>query len=79
MTGYVLLFFVIYFLLNLIVANFFQNIAALKGYGQEVHSFGMVFFFGIIGCIYVAALPDKVRQEQNQEIINLLSESKEVE
>lgn len=76
MIGYVLLFLVLYFLLNLIIANFFQNIAALKGYGKDVHAFGVVFFFGVMGCIYVAALPDKIQQEQNQKIINLLSERK---
>jgi len=33
----------------------------------------MCFWLGIIGCIYVAALPDKIQQKQNQKIIDLLS------
>lgn len=63
-----------YFTLNAIVAYFFQNVAALKGYGDEVHAFGVVFFFGIVGCIYVAALADRIQQEQRHKIVSFLFE-----
>ena len=38
----------------------------------------MCFWLGIIGCVYVAALPDKIQQQQNQKMIELL-ENKENE
>ena len=63
---------VVYFGMNAVIATFFQNVAALKGHGKEIHAFGVVLFLGIIGCIYVAALPDKIQQEQNQQLIELL-------
>lgn len=58
---------------DVIVAQMMQDVAALKGYGKEVHAFAMCFWLGIIGYIYVAALPDKIQQEQNQKIIELMS------
>ncbi len=79
MFGYILLVVVVYLLVNAIIAGFFQNAAALKGHGKDVHAFGMVLILGIIGCIYVAALPDKITQEQNQQIIQLLSAKNSVD
>ena len=40
------------------VAKQFEEIAFSKGYGQETHALGMVFFLGIVGMLYVIALPD---------------------
>ena len=55
------------------IATFMQKAATQKGYGVEAHAFAMCFWLGVIGCIYVAALPDKIQQKQNQKIIELLS------
>ena len=51
----------------------FMNQAALeKGYEKEAHAFAICFFLGILGGLYVIALPYKDIHEQNKEIINLL-------
>lgn len=70
----VLLFVIIYFIVNFIIARLMENTAAMKGYGSEVHAFAACFWLGVIGCLYVVALPDKITQSQNQQIIDLLRE-----
>lgn len=46
--------------LNYIIAKKFEKIAFDKGYGVDgVHAFAMVFWLGIIGILYVIALPPK--------------------
>jgi len=72
MFGYIILGIVVYFIIGLIIGKIMENAAALKGYGSEAHAFVICFFLGVIGCIYVAALPDKIQQEQNQKIIDLM-------
>lgn len=67
-----LLLIVAYFIINFIIARMMENAAAMKGHGTEVHAFAACFWLGIIGCIYVAALPDKIMQGQKQQIIELL-------
>lgn len=67
-----LLIIVAYFVINFIVARMMENAAAMKGHGSEAHAFAACFWLGIIGCVYVAALPDKIAQGQNQQIIDLL-------
>ena len=42
----------------------------------EAHAFPIVFFFGIMGCLYVVALPDLVIREQNEDILTALMEIK---
>lgn len=73
MFGYILLVIVIYLIIGFVIGRMMENVAADKGYGTEAHAFAMCFWLGIIGCIYVAALPDKIQQKQNQKIIELLS------
>ena len=46
------------------IARFFERIAFLKGYDEDIHAFAMCFWLGIIGYIYVAALPDLIMQER---------------
>ena len=41
-----------------IVARKFEKIAIMKGYNENIHSFAMCFWLGIIGYLYVIALPD---------------------
>ncbi len=63
---------VAYLIIAMIIGRKMEDVAALKGYGEDAHAFAMCFWLGIIGCIYVAALPDKIQQGQNQKIIELL-------
>lgn len=72
-----LLLIVAYFVINFIIARMMENAAAMKGHGTEVHAFAACFWLGIIGCIYVAALPDKITQGQNQQLIELMKEKVE--
>lgn len=44
--------------INLVIAFKFEDIAITKGYDSSVHSFAMCFWLGIIGCLYVIALPN---------------------
>ncbi|WP_287552223.1 hypothetical protein [Dialister sp.] len=57
-------------IINVFIAQMMSFAASEKGYdSSESHAFLMCFFFGIFGCIYVAALPDKVSHEQNGKIV----------
>lgn len=71
---YILLTIAVYLVIGYIIGKKMENVATEKGYGTEAHAFAMCFWLGIIGCIYVAALPDKIQQNQNQQIIELLKE-----
>lgn len=68
---WIILALIIGLIINVAVATLMSNVAVLKGYGTEVHAFAACFWLGILGCIYVAALPDKIIQSQNQRIIEL--------
>ncbi len=59
--GIVILIFVvgIAFTINLVVALKFEKIAFAKGYDTSIHSFAMCFWLGIVGYLYVIALPNK--------------------
>lgn len=66
-------------LANLIFAMRMEQIAVQKGY-ENSHAFALVFFFGIMGCLYVAALPDRKAAQQREDILTvLLSMSQEEE
>lgn len=73
MIGYIISAITIYLIIDFIISRMMANVAADKGYGTEAHAFAMCFWLGVIGCIYVAALPDKIQQMQNKKIIKLLS------
>lgn len=62
-------------LLKLLIAKMMANVAASKGYGKEAHAFAMCFWLGVCGYIYVTALPDKILQEQNRRMLELLENS----
>lgn len=64
----------VYFILCAIFASKMQSVAALKGYGIDAHAWAMCFWLGILGGIYVIALPDLIQQKQNQQLIELLKE-----
>lgn len=40
------------------IAKKFEEIAFKKGYTRDIHSFALCFWLGIIGYLYVIALPD---------------------
>ena len=56
--------FAAYIFLYYKIARFFEGIAFMKGYTEEIHAFAMCFWLGIIGYIYVTALPDLIMQER---------------
>ena len=45
--------------INYFIAKSFEAVAFQKGYDTSVHSFAMCFFLGIVGYLYVIALPTK--------------------
>lgn len=67
---------VVALIINFVIAKKFEEIAFDKGYTEEKHTFALCFWLGIIGYIYVAALPDiratKSIAEQNRRIEGLL-------
>ena len=46
------------FFISYLVARKFEEIAFQKGYDTTIHSFAMCFWLGIVGYLYVIALPD---------------------
>ena len=52
---------VVALIVHIYIAAKFEAIAFMKGYDTSIHSFAMCFWLGIIGYIYVAALPTKVK------------------
>ncbi len=62
----------IYFIIAALGASFMRNAAIQKGYGDDIHAWAICFWLGIFGYIYIMALPDKISQSQNQQIIELL-------
>ena len=61
-------------IINAIVASLMKKASILKGYGEDAHVWAICFWFGILGDLYVISLPDKITQEQNQQIISLLEQ-----
>ena len=68
---------VILIIVNYMIARKFEQIVFAKGYGKELHSFAICFFLGIIGYLYVIALPnakfDNLSLKQQRKIIEMLS------
>lgn len=60
---------------NAIGAMLMRSAAIQKGYGDDIHAWAVCFWLGIFGYLYIIALPDKISQIQNQQIINLLKEN----
>lgn len=58
---------------NFLFATLMNNIAVSKGY-ENSHAFALVFFFGVLGMLYVIALPDLKAQEQREDILTILLE-----
>ena len=58
---------------NFLFATLMNNIAVSKGY-ENAHAFALVFFFGVLGMLYVIALPDLKAQAQREDILTILLE-----
>lgn len=63
---------VVYLVINGITAYYMKNVAYAKGYDDNAHAFAMCFWLGIVGLLYVVALPDLVQRKNQEEIIALL-------
>ncbi len=62
-------------IINIIIAKQGVKAAKAKGHGNEAHAFAMCFWLGIIGFVYVCALPDLVARQQRAEIIEALNKA----
>ena len=66
---------IVLMVINGVVASHMELIAVEKGYDKKAHAFWMCFWFGPIGWIYVAMLPDKVcrmqQKVQNEVILHI--------
>lgn len=74
---YIIIVLLIGFVINAIGATLMKNSAILKGYGEDAHIWAICFWLGILGCLYVISLPDKIIQSQNQQLIELERREKE--
>ena len=54
------------------IAKMFADVASRKGYSNETKVLLLSFFLGVVGWVYVAALPDEVLRKQNDEILQNL-------
>ncbi len=50
-----------------VVAKKFEEIALMKGYDESIHSLDMCFWLGVVGYLYVIALPQKQEKSKNPE------------
>ena len=65
----------VYLAVNFLFATLMNNVALQKGY-ENSHAFALVSFFGVLGMIYVLALPDLKKRAQLEDIVTLLLEKK---
>ena len=77
LNNYLVISIMIALIIDVIMAKLMENVAIMKGYGKSRHIFAICFFLTILGYLYVLALPDKVIQSQNQQIIEILKRQKE--
>ena len=61
------------------MAQAFEQIAFAKGYGKELNVYMMCLFLGVVGYLYVIALPnakfDNLLLKQNKRMLALLQNS----
>ena len=58
------------------LANHMRDIAYAKGYDDRWHPWAWSFWLGVLGFIYVLALPDLVARKNQETMISLLSGGK---
>lgn len=66
---------IVLLVINLIGAGKMSDVAYAKGYDDSIHAFAMCFWLGIIGYLYVIALPDIEARRKQDAIIELLSKN----
>lgn len=62
-------------LLHTLVAIHMHMSMEWKGYARgKIHTIGLIIciFFGLFGCLYVAFLPDKLKEAREEQVRNLL-------
>lgn len=61
------------------IAKAFEQIVFAKGYGTELNAYYMCFWLGIVGYLYVIALPnakfDNITLKQQKKMLELLNNS----
>jgi hypothetical protein len=62
------IFFVIFLVVWILISLQFSGIASKKGY-SKVGFFFATFFLGVIGCIWIAALKDKVMESKLDRVL----------
>ena len=63
--------------INWIVAGKMADAAYRKGYDSSIHAFAMCFWLGVIGYLYVIALPDLVARKNQETMIALLNKKED--
>lgn len=66
---YIIIVLIAAIIIDFILAKFMVSAAEMKGHGPEAHVFAMVFWLGLLGCLYVIALPDLNLRKQNEEVL----------
>lgn len=75
--GILFLIVVIGIIVKAIGAYYMQGAAVKKWYGIKEHIWAICFWLGLPGYLYVIALPDKITQNQNRVIIELMKNKNE--
>lgn len=66
---------IVLLVINFIGASYMKDAAYAKGYDDSAHAFATCFWLGIIGYLYVIALPDIEARRKQDAIIELLSQN----
>lgn len=67
-----------YFIINLILAHFFKQVAYAKGFDDKCHAWALVFWLGLFGCLYVVALPDLNARKVSADLLAQMKETGEI-
>lgn len=67
-----------YFIINLILAHFFKQVAYAKGFDDKCHAWALVFWLGLFGCLYVCALPDLNARKVSSDLLEQMRETGEI-
>lgn len=66
---------ILFLIINAYISLKMVDAAVEKGYDkQKAENFMVCFLFPIIGHLYIIALPDRIAQKQNEEMLDLLAE-----
>lgn len=71
--GYIIVIGIVYLCINIVIASMMQNIAELKGYEENRSAFVLTLLLGIVGVLYVVALPDKKLNNNIEKLIQCIN------